>query len=84
MLKDTPIRQKLMVIILLTSGAVLLLTCASFFTYEFWTFRQTMVRQASTIGKGNPECAQGGTAYRGRRPLRQKWKTIFEISGEPA
>jgi len=51
MLKDTPIRQKLMVIILLTSGAVMLLTCALFFAYEFWTFRQTMVRQASTIGQ---------------------------------
>ncbi|HXA14725.1 MAG TPA: ATP-binding protein [Opitutaceae bacterium] len=50
-LRDIPIQRKLMVIILLTSGAVLLLTCVSFFTYEFLTFRQTMVRQASTIGK---------------------------------
>ena len=49
--RDIPIQRKLMVIILLTSGAVLLLTCLSFFTYEFLTFRQTMVRQASTIGK---------------------------------
>jgi PAS domain S-box-containing protein len=50
MLKDTPIQRKLMMIILLTSGAVLLLTCASFFTYEFLTLRRTMIRQASTIG----------------------------------
>ncbi|HXB02052.1 MAG TPA: PAS domain S-box protein [Opitutaceae bacterium] len=51
MFKDTPIRQKLVVIILLTCGAVLLLTCASFFSYELLTFRQSMVRQVSTIGK---------------------------------
>jgi len=51
MFKDTPIRQKLVVIILLTCGAVLLLTCTSFFTYELLTFRQSMVRQVSTIGK---------------------------------
>jgi hypothetical protein len=51
MLKDTPIRQKLIVIILLTSGTVLLLTCASFFTYELLTFRKNMVRQTSTLGQ---------------------------------
>jgi PAS domain S-box-containing protein len=51
MFKDTPIRQKLVVIILLTCGAVLLLTCASFFAYEFLTFRQAMIRQSSTLGK---------------------------------
>jgi PAS domain S-box-containing protein len=51
MLKDTPIQRKLMAISLLTSGAVLLLTCVSFFTYEFLTFRQTMIRQDSTLGK---------------------------------
>src|SRR6266446_9290455 len=50
-LKNTPIRRKLMTIILLTSGAVLLLTCASFFAYEFLTFRQSTVRHLSTLGE---------------------------------
>ncbi len=50
-LQDTPIRRKLMMVILLTSGAVLLLTCAAFFAYEFLTFRQAMVRQLSTLGE---------------------------------
>ena len=40
-----------MTIILLTSGAVLLLTCAAFLAYEFLTFRQTTVRELSTLGK---------------------------------
>src|SRR5437870_145370 len=50
-LKDTPIQRKLMTILLLTSGTVLLLTCAAFFAYEFLTFRQATVRELSTLGE---------------------------------
>jgi len=50
-LKNLPIRRKLTAIILGTSGVVLLLTCASFFAYEFLTFRQTTVRQLSTLAE---------------------------------
>ncbi|MCA1851287.1 MAG: GAF domain-containing protein, partial [Beggiatoa sp.] len=50
-LKDTPIRRKLMIVILLTSGVVLLLTCAAFIAYELLSFRQTMVRNVSTLGE---------------------------------
>lgn len=39
-----------MTIILLTCGAVLSLTCASFFAYEFFTFRQATVTNLSTLG----------------------------------
>ena len=49
-LKDAPIQRKLMAIVLLTSGAVLLLTCTAFFAYEYVTFRQSTVRQQSTLG----------------------------------
>src|SRR6059036_1951305 len=51
LLRDRPIRRKLMTIILLTSGTVLLLTCAAFFAYEFLTFRRATVRQLSTLGE---------------------------------
>src|SRR5437867_10175716 len=50
LLRDRPIRRKLTTIILLTSGAVLLLTCAAFFAYELLTFPQTAVRNLSTLG----------------------------------
>jgi PAS domain S-box-containing protein len=50
-LRDTPIQRKLMIIILLTSGTVLVLMCAAFFTYEFFTFRQTTARHLSTLGE---------------------------------
>jgi PAS domain S-box-containing protein len=50
-LKDTPIQRKLMIILLVTSGAVLLLTCTAFFTCEFFTFRHTMVRHLATLAE---------------------------------
>ena len=49
--QDIPIQRKLMAIILSTSGVVLVLTCATFLTYEFVTFRQNAVRQLSTLGE---------------------------------
>lgn len=49
--RSTPIQQKLMKVIMLTSGAVLLLTCSSFFAYEFVTFRQSSIRELSTLGE---------------------------------
>jgi len=50
-LKNTPIRRKLMAVILLISGAVLLLTCAAFVAYEYFTFRKHMINQVSTLGE---------------------------------
>ena len=50
-LQDVPIQKKLIRVILLITCAVLLLTCTSYFAYEFVTFRQTTIRQLSTLGK---------------------------------
>jgi signal transduction histidine kinase len=40
-----------MTVILLTSGAVLTLTCGTFLAYELVTFRQSMVRSLSTLAQ---------------------------------
>lgn len=45
----TPIRRKLMQMLLLTTGVVLLFTCSAFFTYELVTFRQSVIRQLDTL-----------------------------------
>lgn len=50
-LRDLPIQRKLRRVFLLTSCAVLCLTCAAFFAYDYFTFRHTTVRQLSTLGK---------------------------------
>ena len=50
-LTGNTIQRKLVRIVLLISGAVLLLTGTTILTYEFLTFRKTTVQQASTLGK---------------------------------
>lgn len=49
--RDMPIRKKMMRIIFLISGVVLLVTCITFFIYEFYAFRKTTLEKLSTIGK---------------------------------
>jgi signal transduction histidine kinase len=48
MLRNIPIRKKLMTVNLLTSGVVLLLTCAAFITYEVITLHKGMIQGYST------------------------------------
>ncbi|MBI2270704.1 MAG: HAMP domain-containing protein [Bacteroidetes bacterium] len=49
--KDLPIQKKLIKIIILISGAVLFVTCTTFFAYEYYKFRKTIMNKLSTIGK---------------------------------
>jgi signal transduction histidine kinase len=48
--RDTPIKRKLTALYLLSTGAVLFLTCSAYFVYEFVTFRQTTRAQLATLG----------------------------------
>ncbi len=50
-LYDWPIKRKLTAILLLISGLVLLLTSAAFVTYEVMAFRQTTLKNLSTLGR---------------------------------
>jgi len=49
--QNTPIRRKLMGIILGTSAVVLLITCSAFVTQEYITFRRTAAQQLATLGE---------------------------------
>lgn len=49
LLKGAPIQRKLMTMMLLTSGAVVVLTCSSFCVYEFLTFRHRATSNLSTV-----------------------------------
>jgi PAS domain S-box-containing protein len=51
MFRNQPITRKLLTVILITSGAVLTLTCGTFFAYELVTFRQSMVQSLSTLAQ---------------------------------
>jgi PAS domain S-box-containing protein len=49
-LKDTPIRRKLMSVILLTCSVVLVLMCSTYVVFEFYSFRNTVKNNISTLG----------------------------------
>ena len=49
--RDTPIRRKLTVVILLTSVTVMLVARLSFFIFEYVTFRQATTRHVSTLAQ---------------------------------
>ena len=49
--KDIPIRKKLRRMIMIVCGIVVLITCASFFVYEYFSFRQNSVQKLSTLGE---------------------------------
>jgi PAS domain S-box-containing protein len=51
MFRNQPITRKLMAVILVTSAAVLTITCGAFLVYEFVTFRQSMVRSVTTLAQ---------------------------------
>jgi signal transduction histidine kinase len=48
--QNVPIQRKLMVLMLGTSMLVLVLTCTAFLGYDVYAFRQTSMRQLSTLG----------------------------------
>jgi len=50
-LRNIPIRRKLIIIMLLTSIMVMFMMRAAFFTYEYLTFREGMVRQTTLLGQ---------------------------------
>jgi signal transduction histidine kinase len=49
--RGEPIKRKLIRVILLTCSVVLFLTYASYFAYEYFTFREVTKNQVSTLGK---------------------------------
>jgi PAS domain S-box-containing protein len=49
--KDFPIRRKLMTILLLVTGATLMLTCLAFIGYEYFSFRGAAVGNLATLGR---------------------------------
>jgi signal transduction histidine kinase len=45
---NLPIRHKLTLLSIVASGSALLLACAAFVSYDFWTFRESMLMKLST------------------------------------
>jgi signal transduction histidine kinase len=80
LLKKAPIRRKLIRIMLLTSGAVLLLTCTSSLAYELLTFRQTMVAHMSTLGQVIATNSTAALAFQNRDDAKE---ILAALKAEP-
>ncbi len=65
--RNMPIRQRLMTLILATSGAVLLLSCGTFIGYEMLTYRRAAVRQLATLGEVISAESTGAVAFENQR-----------------
>lgn len=74
--KDAPIQIKLMMVILITSGAVLLMTCSAFFVYEYLTFRKTTIKQLATLGEIVAENSTAALAFDSRKDASQILATL--------
>lgn len=65
--RDTPIRKKLMKIILFTSCVVLIMTTVAFLAYEVLTFRQNLTEHLSTVGKMIANNCNASLLYENRK-----------------
>jgi signal transduction histidine kinase len=70
-MRNMPIQRKLMSIILLTSGVVMLLMWAAFFSYEYLTFRQALIRQVSSLGDILAANSTASLAFDNREDARE-------------
>ena len=62
--------------VLLTSGAVLLLTTASLFAYEFLTFRQASRQQLDTLGKAIAANSTAALAFDNRDDAEERARSV--------
>jgi two-component sensor histidine kinase len=68
---DLSIRRKLMVIILSTSGIVLLLTGVAFVSYEWITFRRALVQNVTTLAQVVAANSTAALAFRSPADARE-------------
>lgn len=75
-LRDIPIKRKLTIINLLTSGLALLLTCLAFTTYELIVFRETMVSGLSTPAAMVADNSSAALTYNDPASAEQTLKSL--------
>src|SRR6185503_11438194 len=68
---DLSIRRKLMVIILSTSGVVLLLTSVAFISYEWLTFRRGLQESITTLAQVVADNSTAALAFRSPSDARE-------------
>ena len=75
-----PIRSKLTAMMLLTSAAILLVTCAAFIAYDYVTFRRNSLEQTGTLGRIIATNSTAALAFRNREDGED---VLSALKGEP-
>jgi len=90
----TPIRRRLMSVLLLTSGAVMLTTSAAFCAYDFLTYRQQTANNLATLGAAIAANSTAALAFQNPDDAREVLSalkadnhivnaTLYTPAGEP-
>jgi signal transduction histidine kinase len=79
-LRNLPIKRKLIVAMLVTTGVVLFLTSAAFITYELVVFRKEMVRNVRTLAEVIAANSTASLAFRNEQDAKE---TLLALKAEP-
>ena len=79
-LRHLPIKRKLTTIMMLTSGAALLLACVSIVAYEQFAFRRTMIRDLTILADMYDDNVASGLIFNSTSDMEKTLKTLFSIS----
>jgi PAS domain S-box-containing protein len=80
MLLNVPIRRKLMIIVLVTTGTALLLTCIGFVVAQLFTARQTTTHQLATLGAVIASNSTAALAFEDQETAQE---ILAALSAEP-
>ena len=78
--KEASIQGKLMRVILVTSATALLLTTIYYFTYEYYSFRQTTKSHLSTLGRIIAENSTAALAFDDKKTAEE---VLNALKAEP-
>src|SRR5882672_8607078 len=76
----TPIRRRLMSMVLLTSGAVLLLSTAGSLTYEYLTYRHSAIQNLATLSQITANNSTAALAFENSEDARS---ILSALKAEP-
>src|SRR5690349_6944989 len=68
--RNAPIRRRLITIVMLTSGVVLLISSLASFAYEYFTYRNTAIRNLTTLGSVIATNSTAALAFRNEDDAR--------------
>ncbi len=70
-LKDTPIKRKLISVIMLTCSLVLFLTCTAYIGFEFYTSRDVLKKNLKVLGRVVASNSAGALVFNSQKDARE-------------